>query len=256
MNIFDVLILSVVEGITEFLPVSSTGHLILTAFVLKIPATDFFKTFEIVIQLGAILAVFFIYGKMLWQNKSLWFKLISGFIPSAVTGLIFYRFIKDTLLSNPYIPVITLIAGGVILILLEKYMKFGNKISRLEKLSFKNSFIIGLYQTLSIVPGVSRSASTIIGGMITGLSKKSAAEFSFMLAIPTMIGATGLDLIESNLMFSSEEILLLSTGILLSFVCAILGIKFLLKFVEKHSFAAFGVYRILIGAVFYLLFLT
>ena len=255
MNLFEVFILSIIEGITEFLPVSSTGHLILTTTILKIPQTDFVKSFEIIIQLGAILAVFVLYLKLLWINKKLWLYLITGFLPSDVIGLLLYKFIKEYLIGNQMVTVITLICGGIILLFLEKLINFKQNKFDFTDIDFKKSFIIGIFQALSIIPGVSRSAASIIGGMFLGLTKKTASEFSFLLAIPTMIGATVLDLIETDFNYSRNETGLLLAGVFLSFISALFGIKFLIKFVQKHSFAPFGIYRIILGIVFYLLFL-
>jgi len=255
MNPAEVLILSIVEGITEFLPVSSTGHLILTAFLLKIPQSNFLTTFEIVIQLGAISAVLVIYGKSLWNNLKLWPLLIIGFLPSALTGLLLYKFIKKYLLVNPFIPVITLFIGGIILIFLEKFLNKRKRELSIQNLDIKKSFYIGLFQTLSVIPGVSRSAATIIGGMIFGMTRKSSAEFSFLLAVPTIFGATALDLMESNFQFNASETILLISGIILSFISALIGIKLLITFVERNSFVFFGIYRIIFSILFYILFL-
>jgi len=255
MNIIEVLILSIVEGITEFLPVSSTGHLILTAFLLKIPPIDFFTTFEIVIQFGAILAVLAIYGKLLWEQHKIWPLLIIGFLPSALAGLILYKFIKQYFLVNPFIPVITLFIGGLILIFIEKILRSRNRELSMQNLDYKKSFYIGLFQTFSIIPGVSRSAATIVGGLILGMNRKSAAEFSFLLAIPTMLGATALDLSESNLQWNRQEIILIISGVAISFISALLGVKFLIKFVEQNSLAVFGVYRIILSILYFILFL-
>lgn len=252
MNFFQILILSVVEGITEFLPVSSTGHLILTSKLLKIPQSDFLTSFEIIIQLGAIAAVIFLYAKEIILQKSLWNKLLVSFLPAAIIGLSLYKLIKGFLLTTPIIPVVSLIIGGIILILFEKIVKIEDKENDFVSLNYKDALVIGILQVFSIIPGVSRSAATIIGGMIVGLNKKRAAEYSFLLAIPTIGAASALDLVKSNLNFTLQEFMFLIYGLFFSFISAIIGIKFLIKFVEKNSFIKFGIYRIIVGVLFFL----
>ncbi|MBI4157814.1 undecaprenyl-diphosphate phosphatase, partial [Candidatus Woesebacteria bacterium] len=173
MNLFQALILSVVEGFTEFLPISSTGHLILVGDLLKIIQTDFVKTFEISIQLGAILAVVYLYWKKLTINIELWKKIIAAFIPSAVVGFIFYSFIKNILIGNSTVVLVSLFLGGLALIFLEKVHKEKTNEQKFESISYKNALIIGFFQSISVVPGVSRAAATIAGGMLTGLNRKT-----------------------------------------------------------------------------------
>ena len=207
MTIIQALILSVIEGVTEFLPVSSTGHLILAGSLLKIPSTDFVKSFEIAIQLGAILAVVGLYWQKLFTNTKLWLPLIAGFLPTAAVGLVGYSFIKHNLLGNTTVVLWSLGIGGGVLLFIDKLV--GGKQKSLTTLSWKDAVVIGAFQAISVVPGVSRAAATIIGGLVAGLERKLAVEFSFLLAIPTMMAATGLDLVKSGWGFSSSEWLLL-----------------------------------------------
>ena len=256
MDLLDVLILSIIEGITEFLPISSTGHLILTSFALHIPQTTFVKSFEIIIQLGAILAVVALYWKKILSNKSLWGKILIAFIPSAIIGFTLYKLIKEVLIGNPLVTVGALFFGGIALILIELFHKEkDNHQPEVEDITVRQSFIIGLFQSLSIIPGVSRAGATIVGGMLTGAKRKAAVEFSFLLAIPTMIGATGLDVLETKLSFTTEELTFLLIGSFLSFIIAILAIKFLIKYVQSHSFISFGIYRIVLSLIYYVVFL-
>ncbi|OGG30948.1 undecaprenyl-diphosphatase, partial [Candidatus Gottesmanbacteria bacterium RIFCSPLOWO2_02_FULL_38_8] len=236
MNIIEVVILSIIEGLTEFLPISSTGHLILTAKILNIPQTSFVKSLEIFIQLGAIIAVIIIYGSTIWKNKEMILKITTAFLPTALIGLLLYRYIKDVLLGNSLITVAALFSGGIILIVLEKFRKKTSPLIKgVEMISYKSAIMIGVFQSMSVVPGVSRAAATIIGGIMTGLSRKTSVEFSFILAIPTMIAAALFDLYKERFQFNGAEIRLLLIGIILSFIWAIIGIKFLLKFTEKYS---------------------
>ena len=249
-------ILSVVEGLTEFLPISSTGHLILASDLLKITQTDFVKSFEIIIQLGAILAVLVLYWKKFLEVK-LWPKILTAFIPTAIIGLIFYKLVKDVLLGNTAVTLIALFLGGIALIVLEMYFKEKDRpTKKLEQISLKNSFLVGLFQSISIIPGVSRSASTIIGGLICGLDRKTAIEFSFLLAVPTMFAASALDIIETQLNFTQNEIICLILGLFGAFITAIFAIKFFLKFIQNHTFIPFGIYRIVLAILYYLLVIS
>lgn len=251
MELLNTIILSIVEGITEFLPISSTGHLILTSQLLKIPQTEFLKTFEIAIQLGAICAVVFLYWKRFLSNWNLNFKILTAFVPTALVGFFLYPFIKSFLLSSSAVTLVTLFLGGVFLIFFEKYLiKNSNK--KLSDLTFKNSFLIGIFQSISVIPGVSRAAATIVGGNLIGLDRVSATEFSFLLAVPTMMAATGLDLIKTAGNFSGSEYTNLGIGFVLSFVVAIFAIKFLIKYVSKNNFVGFGFYRIILSILYFL----
>lgn len=255
MNLIQTLIMSAVEGITEFLPISSTGHLILTAQILNIEQTQFVKSFEIIIQLGAILAVVLIYYKTL-LNKKIWPQVLIAFIPSAVIGFILYKFIKDVLIGNSLIVVIALFVGGLAFIIIEylhKDKKQGE--GSIEDISHKNAFIIGLFQSISVIPGVSRAGSSMLGALLLGINRKTSAEFSFILAVPTILGATVLDITETRLSFTSNELFLLMVGFIGSFIFAFISVKWLIKYVQNHSFTVFGIYRITLAIIFYLVFL-
>ena len=256
MNYFHALILSIIEGVTEFLPVSSTGHLILAGNLMNLPSTEFQKSFEIIIQLGAILAVVILYMKTLMKDVEAWKRVLIAFIPTGVLGLVLYKAIKHYLLGNSYITVFSLFLGGIILIvfeLLHKEKEFHT--SSIGKIPFKSAFLIGLFQSVSMIPGVSRAAATIFGGMVLGLRRKTAVEFSFLLAVPTMFAATTLDLVKSNLLFSRNDIILLLIGFIGSFITAFFTVKFLLQFIRNHNFIPFGIYRIIISIVLWFLVL-
>lgn len=255
MDFIQAVILSIVEGISEFLPISSTGHLILASDLLKISQSEFVKSFEIIIQLGAILAVTFLYWKKL-INFKLWPKVIIAFLPTGIVGLTLYKMIKGFLIGNSLVTVTALFLGGVLLIILEKaYKEQEYHVSNIEQMTNKQAFWIGVCQSVSIIPGVSRSAATIIGGMFLGLKRTTAVEFSFLLAIPTMIAATGLDLVKTHLAFSGNEYMLLGIGLIGSFITALLAVKFLIKFVQTNTFIPFGGYRIVISILFFFLIL-
>ncbi len=256
MNIFDALILGIVEGITEFLPVSSTGHMILTSHLLGILSDPFTKSFEIIIQLGAILAVVYLYRKIVFKNINIMTKVVIAFIPTAIIGLVAYSFVKRYLLDNVYVVVASLFFGGIFIILFEKkYRSVESSVSVEEGLNeksitVKQAIYIGIFQAVSIIPGVSRSAATIIGGQILGLSRKVIVEFSFLLAIPVMLAATTLDVYKNHAVFSSEQVGLLVIGFITAFLVAIVAIKTFLAYIQKHSFAVFGIYRIILAIVF------
>jgi undecaprenyl-diphosphatase len=252
MTYFYTTILSIVEGLTEFLPISSTGHLILTSKLLQIPSTEFLKSFEIIIQLGAILSVVFLYHKTLIKNFTLNKKLIVSFIPTATIGLIAYPFVKGYLLDNSTITLTSLFLGGIILIILEKIHKEKETHSKdLQDISYVQALFLGIFQSIAIIPGVSRSAATIIGGLFLGLKRKVAVEYSFLLAIPTMLAATSLDIFKTQLKFTSPELTLLLIGFIISFITALISIKFLLSFIKNHNFIFFGVYRIILATSLY-----
>jgi undecaprenyl-diphosphatase len=242
MTVIHAVILSIIEGVTEFLPVSSTGHMILASTLLKIAETDFVKSFEIIIQLGAILAVLILYWK-----KVLWNKYVAiAFIPTAIIGLVLYKYIKDVLLGNPWIVVWSLGLGGILLILLEKFQK-----EKQQKMTFFHAFLIGCAQSLSVIPGVSRAAATIVGARLLGMNREAAVEFSFLLAIPTMAAATGLDLLKSGRNFTGSQYELLAIGFIGAFATAILTVKWFIRFVKTHTLIPFAIYRILAAVAFY-----
>jgi len=251
MDLIQALILSLIEGVTEFLPISSTGHLLLATKFLNIPQTEFVKSFEIIIQLGAILSVVVIYWRRLLGNFKLWKNIVAAFLPTAVVGLVLYDFIKEVLFENILVVVFALLIGGILLIVIEKLFKEkAHAIDSLERLTLKQSFLIGVAQSFSVIPGTSRAASTIIGGLLVGANRKVAVEFSFLLAIPTMMAATGLDLIKGDFNFSSQELMILAVGFIGSFITAMLVVKWFIKFVQTNNFFWFGVYRIILALIF------
>lgn len=252
MNVVQAIILSVVEGISEFLPISSTGHLILVSTLLHITQTEFVKSFEIFIQLGAILAVVVLYAKNVLANRKILTSVFLAFLPTAVIGFAFYTIIKHYFLGNPWVVVLSLGLGGIALIALELFLKRKKTADEsLQNISPKQATTIGAIQSISIIPGVSRSAATIIGGQLTGLSRQNAIEFSFLLAIPTIATATGLDLVKSNVLsFSSTEFYLLTVGFIGSFITAIFVLRIFLRYVQKHSFVSFGIYRIAVAIIY------
>lgn len=253
MNIIQSIIFGVVEGITEFLPISSTGHLILTAEFLGINQTDFVKSFEIAIQSGAILAVIVLYWKDLLGAQGVWKKVLAAFLPTAVIGLLLYKVLKSFLLGNSAIVLWALFLGGIALIVFELLHKDGDDaVATMSDISIPQAVLIGLFQAIAIIPGVSRSAATIVGGLCLGLKRKTIVEFSFLLAVPTMCVAMAYDLMKSSSSFNSGDILVLSVGFIVSFVVALAAIKFLLSFIKSHTFIPFGIYRIILAVAFWL----
>ncbi|RFZ92069.1 undecaprenyl-diphosphate phosphatase [Mucilaginibacter conchicola] len=257
MNIIHVIVLAIIEGLTEFLPVSSTGHMIIASSVMGIAANDFVKLFTIAIQLGAILSVIVLYWKRFFQTLDFYFKLLVAFIPAAVFGLLFSKKI-DELLESALTVGITLFIGGIILLFVDKW--FNQPAVKEEKaVDYPTAFKIGLFQCLAMIPGTSRSAATIVGGMAQKLSRKAAAEFSFFLAVPTMFAATAkklYDFYKEGHTFTGDEIKLLAIGNAIAFIVALLAIKTFITFLEKRGFKLFGWYRILVGGVIIILYMT
>lgn len=250
MTFIEILILGIVEGFTEFLPVSSTGHLLISGEILGIAQTDFFKTFIISIQLGAILAVVIIYWKKITTNKNLAKKVLVAFLPTAVVGFLLYNIIKNFLFENLRTIAWALVIGGLIIIIFEIFQKEKEGEEKpIESISYKKSFFIGLIQSIAVIPGVSRSGATIIGGMSAGVSRRNIVEFSFLLAIPTIFAATGYDILKSSSISISNNIDTLLLGFVFSFIFAWVGVKFFIKFIQKNSFTVFGIYRIILGVV-------
>ena len=250
MNIIQSIVLSIIEGLTEFLPISSTGHMILASSVMHIQEDAFVKTFEICIQIGAILAIVIQYAKRFLKGISIYFKLGIAFIPTGIIGFLAYPYIK-TYLFNSTVVAISLLVGGIVLILIDKKVADQEaKSDVIENMKYKNAFFIGLFQSISMIPGVSRAAATIVGGIFNGLNKKQAIEFSFLLAVPTMFIATGYDLMKTNIEFSGHEIFLLGIGLLVAFITAWFAVKMFLKIVQNYGFKYFGYYRIIIGILF------
>lgn len=253
MSLIHAFILSLIEGLTEFLPISSTGHMILASKLLGITETNFVKTFEIVIQLGAIFAVVVLYFKKFISSLNLIKKLFVAFVPTAIVGFTLYPIIKGVFLGSSAITLNGLFWGGIAIIGIEWFLKRKRVESKnTSEVSYRQALIIGTFQSLSVVPGVSRAAATIIGGLLTGLDRETATEFSFLLAVPTMIAATGLDVWKSRHLIAQGGFLTLFVGTVLSFFFAILAVKFLIGYVKKHDFTAFGIYRIILSALFWL----
>ena len=263
MSLFQAIILAIIEGLTEFLPVSSTGHMIIGSSMMGIAELPFTKLFIVCIQLGAILSVIVIYGKRLipFGNDSkivfdIYKKLLIAFLPAVAAGLLFKNLI-DRLLENVIVVAISLLIGGIIFILLDKWFSKTEE-NGLQKIpTDKKALKIGLFQVLAMIPGVSRSAATIIGGLSQGLNKKTAAEFSFFLAVPTMFAATVKDLYDfyhDGAMLNKVEINLLIIGNLVAFVVALLAIKSFVSYLTKHGFRIFGYYRIVAGITILILY--
>lgn len=255
MDFFDALILGIVEGLTEFLPVSSTGHLILASELLHLPETEFLKTFQVAIQLGAILAVVVLYFRKLFLDREIMKRIVVALLPALGIGFLFYASIRR-LFESELTVVVSLFVGGVIIILFETLRK--DKEGSLENLAtipYRTAFLIGAFQAIAVIPGVSRAGATILGGLWLGMKRTAIVEFSFLLAVPTMAAATALDLVKNASLFSAADFHLLSVGFSVSFLVALAAIKLLLRFVQTHTFISFGVYRIIAAALFFLLVL-
>lgn len=249
MTIMDVLILGFVEGLTEFLPVSSTGHMILTAYLLRLEHTEFLKSFEVAIQLGAIMAIVLLYAKRLFQGIEIYKRLFVAFLPTATIGFVLYKLIKG--LFQPVVVSVSLIIGGIILVLIDRWLESREEsFEDLAEMPLKSAFWIGMLQCLAMVPGVSRAGATIVGGTLNGCNKQQATEFSFLLAIPTMLAATAYDMLKTAHSFSSEEFGLLGIGAVAAFIFAWLAVKVFIHMVNRFGFAVFGYYRILVGSLF------
>jgi len=252
MTFLHTIIYGIVEGITEFLPISSTGHLILASKLLKITQTDFVKSFEIAIQLGAICSVVFLYWRRLFVDRAVLKRLIVAFVPTAIIGFIFYKIIKSIFLGSEKITLWALLVGGLFLIIFELvYKEKESAIEDMAGMTYKQAFFIGVCQSIAVVPGVSRAAATIIGGLMAGMKRKTIVEFSFLLAVPTMLAATGFDILKSAGNFNLSEFGYLASGFIVSFIVAIIAIKFLLSFIKSHTFITFGFYRIIIAIIFF-----
>ncbi len=265
MTITESIIIAIVEGITEFIPISSTGHMIIATKLLGIPENEFTKLFTIAIQLGAILSVVVLYFKRFflpengWKNQwQFYFKLIAGVVPALILGFLFNDKI-DKLLESTLTIAISLLVGGIILLFIDKIFNRPAEVDDVAKTSYKQAIVIGFWQCLAMIPGVSRSAASIIGGMQQKLSRSAAAEFSFFLAVPTMLAATGYKLFKHfkvNGGFSAEEIKLLAIGNLVAFVVAIFAIKFFITLLKKHGFRIWGIYRIIVGIILLIMIYT
>ncbi|HYC83537.1 MAG TPA: undecaprenyl-diphosphatase UppP [Candidatus Paceibacterota bacterium] len=255
MELTDAFILGVVEGLTEFLPISSTAHLLLTERLLNVPADAFSSFFVIGIQLGAIAAVLNVYWRTLLEDFTIWKKIAAAFVPTALIGLALHSYVKAYLFAS--LPVIAwaLFLGGFVLLAAESLLKHRKKAGEESTdVSYRQAMMIGLFQSLAIVPGVSRAAATVIGGMSLGISRRAIIQFSFLLAVPTMLAATALDLLKSELSFSASQWGLFAVGFITAWLVAVGAIKFLLHFIEQHTFAVFGFYRIALGLALLLFF--
>ncbi len=268
MTIFEAVVLAIVEGITEFLPVSSTGHMIIASSVMGIAEDDFTKTFTIAIQFGAILSVVILYWKRFFKSVNFYLKLFIGFIPAAIIGLAFGDQI-DAMLENVTVVAIALILGGIVLLFIDKIFSTDDvtDIQNTDNIKYKNAFFIGIFQCLAVIPGVSRSAATIIGGLTQKLTRKTAAEFSFFLAVPTMFAATAYSLflkeVEEGpntgmkayelLLANNNNIICFVIGNIIAFAIALIAMRSFVTFLTRHGFKIFGYYRIIVGSLILLL---
>lgn len=252
MSFFQAIIIAIVEGITEFLPVSSTGHMIITQSILGLKPDEFTKLFVVNIQFGAILSVLVLYWKRFLQSLGFYYKLFIAFIPAAVLGFLLGDYI-DSLLENVTVVAVSLLLGGIVLLFVDQWFK--NPEPDEKETSYRSAFIIGLFQCIAMIPGISRSAATIIGGMTRKMTRKKAAEFSFFLAVPTMFAASAYKLVTSykTVFFNADQslnkdnLLLLGVGNLVAFVVAMIAIKGFITFLTRYGFRVFGYYRIAVG---------
>jgi undecaprenyl-diphosphatase len=258
MNYIQAIIIAIVEGLTEFLPVSSTGHMIITSALMGIENDKFTKLFEIVIQFGAILSVVALYWKRFFQSFDFYLKLLVGFLPAAFFGFLLDDYIEAALGSVSMVA-FSLLVGGIVLVFVDKWFaknELTDASKPAEDLSFQNALVVGCFQVIAMIPGVSRSAATIIGGLQQGLTRQKAAEFSFFLAVPTMFAASAyktLKFVKSGYSLQTEELSLLALGCVVAFVVAFLAIKSFIGFLTKYGFKIFGYYRIVVGALLLLL---
>ncbi len=256
MTIFQAIILAIIEGLTEFLPVSSTGHMIIGSTIMGIAQDDFVKLFTVAIQLGAILSVVVLYLKRFFQGMDLYYKLFIAVIPAVLAGVLLKDFI-DAMLENVLVVGIMLFLGGIVFLFIDRWTP-GGASKEQPRLSYRQAFTIGIFQCLAIIPGVSRSAATIIGGLTQGLTRTHAAEFSFFLAVPTMFGATlksMYDYWNQGGEFTNEHLQVFAIGNVVAFVVAIIAIKSFITFLSRHGFKAFGWYRIIVGGAIIVLYL-
>ncbi len=268
LDIIKSVILGIIEGITEWLPISSTGHLIVADEFIKLNmSAEFMEMFNVVIQLGAILAVVVIYFKKLWpfslkkeehyikkDTFSMWFKVIVAILPAAIIGIPFDDFFEEKF-HNYIVVALALVVYGIAFILIEKKNKsLTPKINSISEMSYKTAFLVGCFQALSLIPGTSRSGSTILGAILLGVSRVAAAEFSFYMAVPVMFGASAIKLLKFGLDFTSSEMIILLVGMISAFVVSIIAIKFLISYIKKRDFSAFGYYRIVLGIIVLLYF--
>ena len=249
MTVIESIILGVVEGITEFLPISSTAHMIIVSTLLGLKQTLSNVAFEVIIQLGATLAIVAIYlDKINFKEIELWKKVILAFFPLAVIGFLLRHQIKE--LFNLYTVAWMFIIGGIVFFIVEKiYSEEKVKVNEVEKVSYRQALLIGFFQVFALIPGTSRSGATIVGGMLGGLSRKTAADFSFLLAIPTMFAASGYEFVKNVSSFKDQNLLVLAVGFVVSFISCYIAVKWFLKFVKKYTLIPFGIYRIIVGII-------
>jgi undecaprenyl-diphosphatase len=258
MNWLEVIIIAIVEGLTEFLPISSTAHMVIVEYILNVPPDDFVKSFTVIIQFGAILSVVVLYYKRFVRSWRFYWRLFIAFLPAAIIGFLFGKEI-DKLLEKVSVIAAMLVIGGIFMIVVDKFF---NKPSSNQKISYKKAFIIGLCQCIAMIPGVSRSMATIVGGMSQKLTRKNAAEFSFFLAVPTMFAASVYKLYKlymdpsTQLLLQGNNLQILIVGNIIAFIVALLAIKFFIEFITKHGFKAFGYYRIIVGSIILILLFT
>jgi undecaprenyl-diphosphatase len=257
MTIFETIVLAIVEGLTEFLPVSSTGHMIIASSLMGIESNSFVKLFTVAIQLGTILSVVVLYFKRFFKSFDFYFKLLAAFIPAVIFGLLFSDKIDD-LLESPLTVGISLLLGGIVLLFVDKWFK-NAPIDDADQISYPTAVLIGIFQCLAMIPGVSRSGASIVGGMSQKLTRKAAAEFSFFLAVPTMFAATAkklFDFYKDGHTINSQELNLLIIGNVIGFLVALIAIKSFIGYLSKNGFRIFGIYRIIIGAIIIILLLS
>lgn len=254
MSLLHAIILAIIEGLTEFLPVSSTGHMIIGSSLMGIASDPFTKLFTVAIQFGAILSVVVLYWKRFFQSFDFYFKLLVAFIPALVAGLLF-KDVIHALLERVDVVGYTLLMGGIFFLFVDSIFKENENSDK--QITYPSAFKIGCFQIISMVPGVSRSAATIIGGLTQKLNKRTAAEFSFFLALPTMFGATVLELydyVDAGAVFGKQELMLFAVGNIVAFIVAIIAIKSFISFLTRHGFKVFGYYRIVVGATILILY--
>lgn len=267
MSLLNSLILGIIEGFTEFLPVSSTAHLILAAQALGLDQSAFVKTFEIAIQSGAILAVIVVYWRA-FLDRAVLARVIAAFIPTAIIGFVLYKLIKNVLIGNLAVVLWALAVGGAAIVIFELHVRRRSRRlatpegpersarDEIRVLGLRKAAMIGLVQAVAVIPGVSRSAATVVGGLMAGMSRAAVVEFSFLLAVPTIVAATGYDLLKSAGEFSGDQTVSLAIGFVAAFVTALLGIRFFLSYIRRRSFIEFGVYRIALVVVVLLFILV
>ncbi len=250
MEYWQAIVLAIIEGLTEFLPISSTGHMIIASYFMGISDGEYIKMFTVAIQFGAILSVLVLYWKRFYQSIDFYFKLFVAFLPAAFFGLLLSDTI-DALLESEFTVAVSLILGGFVLLFIDSFFAKNESIQGKQDISYKSALIIGLYQVVAMIPGVSRSAATILGGLSVHLNRKNAAEFSFFLAVPTMLAATLYKMLKYQLEvgFSTSNVSVLLLGNVTAFFVAMLAIKAFIGYLTKHGFFLFGIYRIVLGSV-------